>query len=369
MLYKMALKVAKLACLAASLVDDAWTWHARLGHANFYTLEMMGKKRMVARMPCVAHPKQLCTKGSGRVEQSLSNSSGSMQINEIVPFDTFDDTLVRGTHLLKDIYQWVPRMTEEEETQWMKAMRAEIDSIEKNQTWTLTRLPPIQKVIGLKWVFKLKRDASDVKSAFLNGELNEEVYVTQPTDFEVKLKEEMVYKLHKALYELRQAPRSWNAKIDKVLKELGFKRCAQEQDAYKLQRKSTKGSGRVEQSLSNSSGSMQINEIVPFDTFDDTLVRGTHLLKDIYQWVPRMTEEEETQWMKAMRVEIDSIEKNRTWTLTRLPPIQKVIGLKWVFKLKKDASGGYLDQGATSVKFTEMRRLIGTEDVNIKGRM
>ncbi|GJW48913.1 zinc finger, CCHC-type containing protein [Tanacetum coccineum] len=60
MLHTMPLKVAKLACLAASLIDDAWTWHARLGHANFYTLEMMGKKRMVTGMPCVAHPKQLC---------------------------------------------------------------------------------------------------------------------------------------------------------------------------------------------------------------------------------------------------------------------------------------------------------------------
>nr|GFA46834.1 hypothetical protein [Tanacetum cinerariifolium] len=44
----------------ASLVDDTWTWHARLGHANFYTLEMIGKKRMVTEMSCVAHPKKLC---------------------------------------------------------------------------------------------------------------------------------------------------------------------------------------------------------------------------------------------------------------------------------------------------------------------
>ncbi|GJX22905.1 putative RNA-directed DNA polymerase [Tanacetum coccineum] len=174
----------------------------------------------------------------------------------------------------------------------MEATHAEIDSIEKNQTWNLTRLPPNRKVIGLKWVFKLKSDASgmvtkhkarlvakgyvqqkgvdfedafapmawmesirlllalaakekwivhhlDVKSAFLNGKLKEEVYVTQPTGFEVKGKEEMVYKLHKALYGLRQAPRSWNAKLDKVLKELGFRRCAQEQAMYKLQSKST----------------------------------------------------------------------------------------------------------------------------------
>ncbi|GJZ39769.1 zinc finger, CCHC-type containing protein [Tanacetum coccineum] len=255
--------------------------------------------------------------GSGSANQSLSSSFGGVPVNDTVPFDTFDDTPVRGTRLLQDIYQRAPMMTEEEvqdqyqqagllllneepttfleatkETQWMEAMRAEIDSIEKNQTWTLTRLPPNQKVIGLKWVFKLKRDASgtvtkhkarlvakgcvqqqgvdfedafapvarmesirlilalaakenwivhhlDVKSAFLNGELKEEVYVTQPTGFEVKGKEEMVYKLHKALYGLRQAPRSWNAKLDKVLKELGFRKCAQDQAVYKLQSKNT----------------------------------------------------------------------------------------------------------------------------------
>ncbi|GKA03534.1 zinc finger, CCHC-type containing protein [Tanacetum coccineum] len=228
--------------------------------------------------------------GSGSANQSLSSPFGGVPVNDTVPFDTFDDTPARGTRLLQDIYQRAPRMTEEEvqdqyqqagllllneepttfleatkETQWMEAMRAEIDSIEKNQTWTLTRLPPNQKVIGLKWVFKLKRDASgtvarmesirlilalaakenwivhhlDVKSAFLNGELKEEVYVTQPTGFEVKGKEEMVYKLHKALYGLRQAPRSWNAKLDKVLKELGFRKCAQDQAVYKLQSKNT----------------------------------------------------------------------------------------------------------------------------------
>ncbi|GJZ20846.1 zinc finger, CCHC-type containing protein [Tanacetum coccineum] len=394
-LYIIALKIAKPACLAASVVDDAWTWHARLGHANFYTLEFMGKKRMVTGMPCVSHPTQLCSgcvvakqtrksfpneaqwraskplellhadlcglitpqsiggnryfllivddwcrymwvyflrskdealakfkifkaqvemetehkvkalrtdrggefnshafvkfcqeegiqrqttapytpqqngfaeavrhavyllnslptkavkditpyegwkkrkpnleylkifgclafvkkvgghltkledrsipmvylgtnymKGSGSANEILSSPFGGVPVNDTVPFDTFDDTPVRGTRLLEDIYQRAPRMTKEE-----------IDSIEKNQTWTLTRLPPNQKVIGLKWVFKLKRDASDVKSAFLNGELKEE------------------------------APRSWNAKLDKVLKELGFRKCAQDQAVYKLQSK------------------------------------------------------------------------------------------------------------------------------------
>ena len=74
----------------------------------------------------------------------------------------------------------------------------------------------------------------DVKSAFLHGDLKEEVYVSQPTEFSVKGKENMVYRLHKALYGLRQAPRAWNVKLDQSLKKLGFTRCAQEQVVYKV---------------------------------------------------------------------------------------------------------------------------------------
>jgi hypothetical protein len=64
----------------------------------------------------------------------------------------------------------------------------------------------------------------DVKSAFLNGELVEEVYVQQPPGFIAAGHEGKVLKLHKALYGLKQAPRAWNSKLDSSLLALGFTR-------------------------------------------------------------------------------------------------------------------------------------------------
>ena len=55
----------------------------------------------------------------------------------------------------------------------------------------------------------------DVKSAFLNGDLKEEVYVEQTLGYEKKVEEGKIYKLKKALYGLKQAPRAWNIKLDR----------------------------------------------------------------------------------------------------------------------------------------------------------
>nr|GEY84158.1 ribonuclease H-like domain, reverse transcriptase, RNA-dependent DNA polymerase [Tanacetum cinerariifolium] len=89
--------------------------------------------------------------------------------------------------------------------------------------------------------------------------------------------------------------------------------------------------------------------------FDDTPVRGFKDLTEIYQNArivetetllfteeePRNYMEASTDkiWIEAMKIELDSINKNNTWTLTTLPTNQKEIGLKWVFKTKRDAKG------------------------------
>eukprot|EP00253_Pinus_taeda_P016719 PITA_16719 len=72
----------------------------------------------------------------------------------------------------------------------------------------------------------------DVKSAFLNGYLEEEVYVEQPQGFEVEGKENNVYKLRKALYGLKQAPRAWYARIDGYFQENGFQRSKNDTTLY-----------------------------------------------------------------------------------------------------------------------------------------
>ncbi|KAH9681198.1 hypothetical protein KPL71_026879 [Citrus sinensis] len=72
----------------------------------------------------------------------------------------------------------------------------------------------------------------DVKSAFLNGFLEEEVYIEQPLGYVVKGHEDKVLRLKKALYGLKQAPRAWNSRIDKYFQENGFTKCPYEHALY-----------------------------------------------------------------------------------------------------------------------------------------
>nr|GEU70482.1 hypothetical protein [Tanacetum cinerariifolium] len=168
---------------------------------------------------------------------------------------------------------------------WVKSMDSKLASIEKNNAWKLVDLPKNQNPIGLKWVYKVKRDPNgkivkykaiimakgyvqkhgidykevfapvakietvhlilaltgsygwwvhhlDVKSAFLNVDLEEEVYVSQQEGYQKEGESNKVYKISKALYGLKQAPRAWNACLDQYLKSLGFVRCAHEYSVY-----------------------------------------------------------------------------------------------------------------------------------------
>jgi len=168
---------------------------------------------------------------------------------------------------------------------WREAMAKEMEAIERNHTWELTVLPDGVTPIGVKWVFKTKLNADgkvekhkarlvakgyaqshgidytevfapvarldtirlilataaqfswevfqlDVKSAFLHGELKEDVFVLQPEGFVKKGEEEKVYHLKKALYGLKQAPRAWYHKIEAYFAQEKFEKCPSEHTLF-----------------------------------------------------------------------------------------------------------------------------------------
>ncbi|GJW41995.1 zinc finger, CCHC-type containing protein [Tanacetum coccineum] len=158
---------------------------------------------------------------------------------------------------------------------WKEAIDDEIGSIMENNTWVLSDLPPGCKPLGCKWIFKRKMKVDgtidkfkarlviqgfrqkegidyfdtyapvarittirlllalaaihnlvihqmDVKTAFLNGDLDEEVYMKQPEGFVMPGNEHKVCKLVKSLYGLKQAPKQWHQKFDEVVLSSGF---------------------------------------------------------------------------------------------------------------------------------------------------
>jgi hypothetical protein len=157
---------------------------------------------------------------------------------------------------------------------WGMAMQEEYDSLVVNNTWSLVPLPKGRKPISCKWVFKIKHGVHGeverykarlvargftqtfgvdynetftlvakfvsicciltlttiedmeihqmhVKTAFFNGDLEEEIYMEQPEGF-TQEGEHLVCKLHKSLYGLKQSPRAWNQKLDVLLKNIEF---------------------------------------------------------------------------------------------------------------------------------------------------
>ncbi|KAJ9552655.1 hypothetical protein OSB04_016700 [Centaurea solstitialis] len=179
-----------------------------------------------------------------------------------------------------------------ESEQWQEAMKAKMQSMYNNQVWELTDLPQHCRAVGRKRVFKKKTDIDgnvhtfkatlvakgftqthgidydetfspvamlksirnlmaisayfnyeiwqmDVKTAFLNGKLTEDVYMEQPEGFIDPKNPDKVCKLIKSIYGLKQASRSWNLHFDERIKEFGFAKSEFEPCVY------TKFSGSV----------------------------------------------------------------------------------------------------------------------------
>jgi hypothetical protein len=96
----------------------------------------------------------------------------------------------------------------------------------------VARYTSIRTIIALAAKMKWKLYQMDVKTAFLNGVIEEEVYIEQPQGFEVEYRKSHVCRLKKALYGLRQAPRAWYGRIDSSLTSLGFTKSKEDSNLY-----------------------------------------------------------------------------------------------------------------------------------------
>ena len=79
-------------------------------------------------------------------------------------------------------------------------------------------------VLGLAASLDLEVEQMDVKTAFLHGDLEEEIYMEQPEGFRVKGKEDYVCRLKKSLYGLKQAPRQWYKKFESIMEVQGYRK-------------------------------------------------------------------------------------------------------------------------------------------------
>ncbi|XP_075515957.1 uncharacterized protein LOC142550785 [Primulina tabacum] len=270
-----------------SKVSELNLWHQKLGHANFKTLKNLGKYDAVRGMPnlssgipyvCGACQKDLTGKSIEDDIDGLLNESETLPNTDVAPGVVTPET----TPALAESNDELGKYTENDDS----VTNEEIDipsRVQKNHPSsqiigeTFGGIPDNVNVIGTKWIFKNKTDESgivvrnkarleaqgytqiegidfdetfapvariesvrlllaiacymdiklyqmDVKSAFLNGILKEEAYVSQPKGFEDPHHPNHVYKLKKALYGLKQAPRAWYGRLTEYLLDLGFKR-------------------------------------------------------------------------------------------------------------------------------------------------
>jgi hypothetical protein len=94
------------------------------------------------------------------------------------------------------------------------------------------RLETIRLIIVTTAQHRWRIYQMDVKSTFLNGFLEEEIYIEQPMSYEVKGHENKVLKLNKVLYGLKQTPRAWYSRIDGYFLKNGFVKCPYEYVIY-----------------------------------------------------------------------------------------------------------------------------------------
>ncbi|GJT13547.1 retrotransposon protein, putative, ty1-copia subclass [Tanacetum coccineum] len=213
--------------------------------------------------PQPSHEEEIPIRSSERTRRAPNRLSLNVEVEE------------HSLGVLNQPTSYKSAMLYSESNKWIDAMNAEIQSMMDNNVWVLVDLPPGCKTVGSKWLFKKKTDMDgivhvykarlvakgytqlygvdyeetfspvadirairilisiaayydyeiwqmDVKTAFLNGYLDEDIYMVQPEGFIDPNHPRKVCKLKRSIYGLKQASRSWNKRFDEEIKRFGF---------------------------------------------------------------------------------------------------------------------------------------------------
>ena len=199
------------------------------------------------------------------------------QISQYVSYNKVTPTHVAFLNIISNCRE--PQNFHEANNQevWREAIQEEIKALDHHRTWSITTLPARKRAVGCKWIYNIKFNSEgsierhkarlvargftqifevdyketfipvvkmntvrvllsivvnkawsiyqmDVKNAFLHGDLEEEVYMKLPPGHPQTHRPDLVCKLHKSIYGLKQSPRAWYAKLSSVLESIGFKR-------------------------------------------------------------------------------------------------------------------------------------------------
>lgn len=230
---------------------------------------------------------------SSRNELDKCNVRRSERIKNlpIVSYDENDDISANYLLYAKSLVCNIPTCFKEIECRddkllWQKAIEEEINSLTENETWTLVQRPECKNIVDCKWVFTIKTDEfgkpmkykarlvargfsqeylvdynetfapvariasfrfilafanqfnllvhhMDVKTAFLNGKLKEEIYMKIPEGIPI-LDDNLVCKLNKSLYGLKQSARCWFQTFEQALIKMGFRYSSADRCIYFL---------------------------------------------------------------------------------------------------------------------------------------
>jgi hypothetical protein len=108
--------------------------------------------------------------------------------------------------------------------------------VDYNETFApITKFTSIRYILALATLEDMEIHQMDMKTAFLNGELEKEIYMEEPQGFVHQGGEHLVCKLHKSLYGLKQSPRAWNQKLDAFFKSIEFMKSEADPNVYVAQ--------------------------------------------------------------------------------------------------------------------------------------